>query len=61
MPAIINALNKYSNVTTLVTGNAGCLYQIRAGLRSSDIELEILHPVVYLMDRLKKNGSPQIP
>ena len=46
---------------TIVTGNPGCLYQIRAGLHSNKIDLKILHPIVYLMDRLKKNGSPQIP
>jgi len=54
-------LKAFPEAKSIVTGNPGCLYQIRAGLRSSDIDLEILHPVVYLMDRLKKNGSPQIP
>ena len=46
---------------SIVTGNPGCLYQIRAGLRLNNIDLNILHPAVYLMGRLKKNGSPQIP
>ncbi len=59
--SIRQTLRSFPEAKTIVTGNPGCLYQIRAGLRSSDIDLEILHPVVYLMDRLKKNGSPQIP
>ena len=28
---------------------------------SNDIDLHILHPAVYLLERLKKNGSPKIP
>ena len=59
--SVRQTLRSFPEAKTIVTGNPGCLYQIRAGLRSSDIDLEILHPVVYLMDRLKKNGSPQIP
>ena len=42
--------------TTIVTGNPGCLYQIRAGIRSNNIDIRILHPVVYLAERLKKNS-----
>ncbi|HBL55577.1 MAG TPA: glycolate oxidase, partial [Deltaproteobacteria bacterium] len=42
--------------TTIVTGNPGCLYQIRAGIRSNNIDIRIIHPVVYLAERLKKNG-----
>ncbi len=56
--SVRQTLRSFPEAKTIVTGNPGCLYQIRAGLRSSDIDLEILHPVVYLMDRLKKNGSP---
>ena len=59
--SVRQTLRSFPEAKTIVTGNPGCLYQIRAGLRSSDIDLEILHPVVYLMDRLKKNGSLQIP
>ena len=59
--SVRQTLRSFPEAKTIVTGNPGCLYQIRAGLRSSDIDLEILHPVVYLMDRLKKNGSPKIP
>ena len=59
--SVRQTLRSFPEAKTIVTGNPGCLYQIRAGLLSSDIDLEILHPVVYLMDRLKKNGSLQIP
>jgi Fe-S oxidoreductase len=38
--------------TTIVTGNPGCLYQIRAGIRSNNIDIRILHPVVYMAERL---------
>ena len=56
--SVRQTLRSFPEAKTIVTGNPGCLYQIRAGLRSSDIDLEILHPIVYIMDRLKKNGSP---
>ena len=59
--SIRQTLRSFPEAKTIVTGNPGCLYQIRAGLRSNQIDLEIIHPVVYIMDRLKKNGSPQIP
>jgi len=55
--SIIKALNENLNVSSIVTGNPGCLYQIRAGLRSKNISLNVLHPVVYLANRLKKNES----
>ena len=55
--SIIKALNENSNVTTILTGNPGCLYQIRAGIRSKDLNLRVLHPVVYLANRLKKNEA----
>jgi len=58
--SVRQTLRSFPETKKLVTGNPGCLYQIRAGLRSNDIDLEILHPAVYLMDRLDKNGSPQI-
>ena len=37
---------------TIVTGNPGCLYQIRAGIRSNNIDIRIIHPVVYMAERL---------
>ena len=59
--SVRQTLRTYPEAKSIVTGNPGCLYQIRAGLRSNDIDLHILHPAVYLMERLKINGSPQIP
>ena len=43
--------------STIVTANPGCLYQIRAGIRSNNIDLRILHPVVYLAERLMLNRN----
>ena len=59
--SVRQTLRAFPEAKSIVTGNPGCLYQIRAGLRSNAIELSILHPAVYLMERLKINGSPQIP
>ncbi len=55
--SIRQALTTNPKATNIITGNPGCLYQIRAGIRSENIDLHILHPVVYLAGRLKKNGS----
>ena len=59
--SVRQTLRAFPEAKTIVTGNPGCLYQIRAGLRSNAIDLSILHPAVYLMERLEINGSPQIP
>ncbi len=55
--SIIKALKENSNAKTILTGNPGCLYQIRAGIRLSNIDLRVLHPIVFLANRLKKNES----
>ena len=39
--------------TILVTGNPGCLYQIRAGIREAKLPLRVIHPAVYLAERLQ--------
>ena len=52
--SIRQTLRTNPKATTILTGNPGCLYQIRAGIRSQNIDLRILHPVVYLTERLKK-------
>ncbi len=59
--SISQTLKTYPEAKSIVTGNPGCLYQIRAGLRSNNIDLHIQHPAVYLSERLNTNGSPQIP
>jgi len=59
--SVRQTLIAFPEAKSIVTGNPGCLYQIRAGLRINSIDLNIIHPVVYLMERLKINGSPQIP
>ena len=55
--SIRQALTTNPKATTIITGNPGCLYQIRAGIRSENLDLHILHPAVYLAGRLKKNES----
>ena len=59
--SIFNALKNYSKATTLVTGNVGCLYQIRAGIKIKNIDIRVLHPIVFLAERLIKNESQKIP
>ncbi|MGE3535883.1 MAG: (Fe-S)-binding protein [Candidatus Tectimicrobiota bacterium] len=41
----------------LVTGNPGCILQLRQGLRQQHLDLEVLHPVEVL-DRAYAPGSP---
>ena len=55
--SIRQALTTNPKATNIITGNPGCLYQIRAGIRSENIDLRILHPAVYLAGRMKKNES----
>ena len=55
--SIRQTLAEHPKASTIVTANPGCLYQIRAGIRSNKIELRILHPVVYLAERLRLNRS----
>ena len=54
-------LTENPKAKTIITGNPGCLYQIRAGIRSENIDLRILHPAVYLAERLNKLGTRDIP
>ena len=37
----------------LVTGNPGCLYQIRASIREAKLLLGVIYPAVYLTERLQ--------
>ncbi len=46
-------LEAHPKATTLVTGNPGCLYQIRAGVREAKLPLRVIHPAVYLAERLR--------
>ncbi len=51
--SIFDTMKKYSDAKIIVTGNPGCIYQIRAGIQSKNIDLRVIHPVVYLLSRLK--------
>jgi len=55
--SIRKALDENNNVSSIVTGNPGCLYQIRAGIKINNINLRVLHPIVFLASRLKNVES----
>ncbi len=49
---IQNSITQNPEVTTLVTGNPGCLFQIRAGVQAGNIPLRVIHPIVFMAERL---------
>lgn len=51
--SVRETLEANPKATTLVTGNPGCLYQIRAGIRAAGLPLRVIHPAVYLAERLR--------
>jgi len=55
--SILKLLSEHPNVNNIVTGNPGCIYQIRAGIRREKIDIPVIHPIVFLANRLKKNES----
>ena len=61
--SIRQTLAENPKANTIVTANPGCLYQIRAGIRRNNIDLRILHPIVYLSERLtlNRNSENQFP
>lgn len=42
----------------VVSGNAGCLLQLRAGVRRAGLEMQVLHPIELLDAAYRRNGSP---
>jgi len=57
MESILKVQTDNPKAKTLLTGNPGCIYQLRAGISIKKIDLDVVHPIVYLADRLKKNES----
>jgi Fe-S oxidoreductase len=53
MTSVRETLQANPQATTLVTGNPGCLYQIRAGIRAAGLPLRVIHPALYLAERLR--------
>lgn len=51
--AVQKTLTKNPQAQTIVTGNPGCLFQIRGGVQSEDIPLRVIHPITYLAERLE--------
>ncbi len=47
------SLARSPDASVLLTGNPGCIFQLRAGLRGRNIPLEVLHPVELMARRLK--------
>jgi glycolate oxidase iron-sulfur subunit len=45
-----------AHTTLVATGNPGCLMQIGAGVRSRQLDIEVLHPVE-LLDRSYAQGG----
>ena len=50
--SIRETLAAHPGATTLVTGNPGCLFQIRAGVRRAGLSLRVVHPIEYMAERL---------
>ena len=52
--SIKTTLKKYPTVKTILTGNMGCLYQLKYGVETMGLpELRVMHPVVYMANRLR--------
>ncbi len=50
--SIRETLERHPEAKILLTANPGCLYQIRAGIRSEGLPLQVMHPAVFLAGRL---------
>jgi glycolate oxidase iron-sulfur subunit len=51
--AIKNTLAREPEAALLVSGNVGCINQIRYGLGQRRVSLRVVHPVVFMAERLK--------
>ena len=52
LDSVAASIARFPEARTLVTGNPGCLFQIRAGIQSRDFPLRVIHPVVFMAERL---------
>ena len=52
LDSVAETMARFPETRTLVTGNPGCLFQIRAGIQSRNFPLRVIHPVVYMAERL---------
>ena len=52
LDSVADTLARFPQARTLVTGNPGCLFQIRAGIQSRNYPLRVIHPAVYMAERL---------
>ncbi len=52
MDDIEATLDRYPEARLLLTGNPGCLFQLRHGVRRRGLPLEVMHPAVFVAERL---------
>lgn len=52
LATIHQAREQHPAATTIVTGNPGCLFQIRSGIRAHQLPLRVIHPIVFMAERL---------
>ncbi len=57
LDSIARALKIHPEARVLLTGNPGCLYQIRAGVSRRGLPLRVAHPAVLLAERLARNDA----
>ena len=55
LDSIEQTMKQAPDARTLVTGNPGCLFQIRSGILRRNLPLRIIHPAVYMAERLLEN------
>jgi glycolate oxidase iron-sulfur subunit len=46
-----------TGVTTVATGNPGCLLQVQNGARKHGLDLRVVHPVTLLAEAYRQNGN----
>ena len=52
LDSVAETLARFPEARTLVSGNPGCLFQIRAGIQSRNYSLRVIHPAVFMAERL---------
>lgn len=49
------ALKVHPNAEVLLTGNPGCLFQIKYGIEKRGLPIKVMHPIVFLHQSIKTN------
>ena len=53
---IAQSLAEHPEASCLLTGNPGCLFQIRKGVIQRSLPIEVMHPAVFLANRITKKA-----